>query len=210
MSHFPDQIDLMVLDQRQMECLASPIRNEVFWSFTPDVGRSVSDVAEEIGKSAQTIHYHLSELLAANLLISVDERKKHARVEHLYVWAAADVIQQGPTAPREYRDQSVKSFTAVTRSMVREVEDLQNAVDVDPEIFQTAGFRHRTVELTWQQAVELKQRIQDFIDTLSAQEPSEETIRLHVVAFAAPTRGASRRFVERKSEKGKKNPQKDP
>lgn len=197
MAHFPSQAEVIVLDQRQMECLASPIRNEVFWAFAPEVSRSVADVAEEIGKSAQTVHYHLNALVSAGLLTVVGEQKKYARTEFLYAWAGADMIQQGPTAPREYRNQSIKSFAAVTRSMVREVEDLHDAVDLNPDVFQVAAFRHRTVDMTWEQAVRLKEHIQTFIDELPTHDADDQTIRLHVVAFASPTRGTSRALVQR-------------
>lgn len=202
MANFPNQVERIDIDYRQLECLASPIRNEVFWAFAPDVARPVADVAEEIGKSASTVHYHLHALLEVGLLISVGERKRYARMETLYVWAAVHLFQQLPTASREYRDQSVKAFAAVARSMTREVEEMQRAVDQDPTIFDIVAFRHRTVSMSWEAAEQLKKLVQDFIDAVENPGEEEETVRMHVFAFSCPTRGTSMAFAKKRM-KGK-------
>ncbi|HLO99686.1 MAG TPA: helix-turn-helix domain-containing protein, partial [Fimbriimonas sp.] len=85
---FPGQVERIDLTIEQVRVLSSEIRNEVFYSYQKREPRSVAEVANGLGKSAQTVHYHTNELADAGLLIAVEERKVRSRTEKLYVHAA--------------------------------------------------------------------------------------------------------------------------
>lgn len=59
---------------------------------------SVSDIAKEIGKSAQTVRYHVNALIELDLILVVDERKRRSRTENLYVRKAVESSTQVPRA----------------------------------------------------------------------------------------------------------------
>ncbi|RYG27760.1 ArsR family transcriptional regulator, partial [bacterium] len=81
---FPGQVERVDFTFEQVECLTSPVRSAVFWAFTSHTPQSVADVAKGLGKSAQTVHYHVNGLLEVGLLVAVDTRQRGARTETLY------------------------------------------------------------------------------------------------------------------------------
>ena len=75
----------------------------------------MAEVARDIGKSAQGLHYHVNQLVDVGLLIAAGERKRHARIEALYVWSSANILyESGGSKP--YREQYVRAFSAVARA----------------------------------------------------------------------------------------------
>jgi DNA-binding transcriptional ArsR family regulator len=187
---FSGQAEGAVLNYEQIQCLASPIRNEVFWAFTAHLPHSAADVAQQIGKSAQTVHYHVSQLLDAGLIIPVGERRRRARTETLYVWAFKTFTHPGPAASKEFRDESVRAFSAVMRSIIREVETLHQVAEIDPELATAAAFRHGKVKVTRKRALELKALLQKAIDEAKElEEDSPDALRFHILIYSGPTRG---------------------
>lgn len=198
----PTQADLITLSLDQLKCLSSPIRSQIFWCFDPNEPRSVMDVAKEIGKSAQTTHYHLHHLVDAALLIPAGERKRRSRIETLYIWAAKDVRQQTSGASKEYRAEARRSMAAVSRTMVREAELLHRVMELDPEYFRLAGFRHHSVRVTEEQAALIRERLYAIIEEVQGMEPVPDGIREHVLVFCCPTQGSSQQRLNQL--KGKK------
>lgn len=194
---FPGQVDRAEFDLAQVESLASPVRGEVFWSFAKEHPLSVAEVAAGIGKSAQTVHYHVNELVRIGLLIVVDTRRQGARTEKLFVHAAKIFVSQGARAPREYRDHAVRGFQAITRTMGRENEALHRAVDVDPSIMDFGLYWRETVRLTPERAVELKQKLRAAISEALQYEAGEDGTRVTLSVYMAPTIQESRRWRAR-------------
>lgn len=194
---FPGQVERAEFDLAQVESLASPVRGEVFWAFTEGHPLSVSEVAAALGKSAQTVHYHVNELVRIGLLIAVDTRRQGARTEKLYVHSARIFVAQGALAPREYRDHAVRGFQAITRTMGRETEALHRAIDVDPSIADFGLYWRETVRLTPERAAELKKKLRDAVIEVLQYDAGEEGTRVTVSVYMAPTIQESRRWRAR-------------
>jgi DNA-binding Lrp family transcriptional regulator len=194
---FPGQVERIDFDLAQVECLASPIRSEVFWAFTPDQPQSVAEVALGMGKSAQTVHYHVNELVKRGLLIAVDTRRQYARTEKLFVHAAVSFLQLGAKAPREYRDQIVRNFQAITRTMARENEAIHRTVDVDPSFLDFSLYRRISIRLTPERARALRETLIDAIRAAAEADAGEEGTRVNVSVYMAPTVTESRRWRQR-------------
>lgn len=194
---FPGQVDRAYFDLAQVESLASPVRGEVFWSFNPDHPASVAEVAAGLGKSAQTVHYHVNELLRIGLLIAVDTRRQGARTEKLFVHQSRVFVSHGAQAPREYRDHALRGFQAITRTMAREQEAIHRTIDLDPSIAAFGLYWRETVRLTPEKAREINRRMRQVIDDIAKEDVGEEGVRVTVSYYMAPTLQESRRWRAR-------------
>ncbi len=195
---FPGQSDRSIFTLEQAEALTSAIRSEVFWAFDAFEPHSAADVASALGKSAQTVHYHVHELVDVGLLIGVETRKRRARTETLYVHGSLNFLGQGPKASAEYRACVRKGFTAITRAMAREEEALQDVYDVpDDSISAFSAYRRESFRLSPEQAAWLKSRLSEVLAEALNLEPSEDGTRVNVAIYMKPTQGESRRWRQR-------------
>lgn len=192
---FPGQKKRLYFDMEQLEALASPIRAEVFWSFTKDQPQSVSEVAKALGKSAQTVHYHVNALVEVGLLISVAERKSRARMEKLYVHSASQLFTK-PDAPFEEHGPMIRGFKAITRSMAREYETMWRAIERNPDFGSCRLIRRISVRMSEERAVRVKNLLKELADELMVSASDPEGSRVNVYMFMAPTLGESRRLLE--------------
>jgi predicted ArsR family transcriptional regulator len=194
---FPGQVKRAEFSLEQVETLASAIRGEVFWAFTPDHPQSVAEVASGLGKSPQTVHYHVNELARLGLLIAVDSRRQGARTEKLFVHASKTFMGKGAQAPREYRDHAVRGFQAITRTMGRENEALHRVIDVDPSITAFSLYWRTTIRLTPERAQEVKQKLKEVMREAAEADMKDDGARVIVSVYMAPTLSESRRWRER-------------
>lgn len=210
---FEGQQERAHFDLAQVESLASPVRGEVFWSFNADHPASVAEVAAGLGKSAQTVHYHVNELVRIGLLMAVGTRRQGARTEKLFVHSARVFVSRGATAPREYRNHALRGFQAITRTMAREQEAIQRVIDVDPSIAAFGLYWRETVRLTPEKAREINRRMRQVIDEIALEDVGEEGTRVTVSYYMAPTLPESRAWrarvsgVEAEQEEGVSKPQ---
>jgi predicted ArsR family transcriptional regulator len=197
-SLYPGQSKRAVFTLDQVKALTSAIRSEVFWAFNPNEPLSAAEVASALAKSAQTVHYHVHELVGAGLLIGVETRKKRARTETLYVHSSLDFVGQGPKAPKEYREHIRDGFAAITRAMVREEEALHRVFDADDaSIAQFSAYRRASVRLSPERAAYFKQRLYEVLTEMEAQAEDPQGIRVNAAVFMKPTQAESRQWLER-------------
>jgi predicted ArsR family transcriptional regulator len=195
---YPGQVETILFNLEQVESLASPARSEVFWSFSSHQPTSVAELAEGLGKSAQTIHYHVAELVKQGLLLAVGERKRHARTEKLYVRAAINFYDQGPKAPPEYRKHVVDGFAAMARTMVRETEVL-NEIAEDEGTQGFSHFRRAFVRLSPEKAKEFRKRMAELVDLAKASDV-EDGVQVHLATYMRPSLAESRKRIKAKKE----------
>lgn len=194
MANFPGQEDELYFSLEQVKTLASAIRSEVFFSFTAFDPTSVADVARGLGKSAQTVHYHVNELLQAGLLIAVGERTKRSRTEKLYVHQAVLNYTRHPAEVNaEYRAEMTKSFNAITRSMARERAYAVQAVVNDPSLAVFVAYRQRLVRVSsHEKALALRQHMHRCLEELEALHEPDGEFLVHCALYQAPTMSTSR------------------
>lgn len=199
---FPGQVDLAIIDLDQMRAFASPARSEVFWAFDADVPRSAADVAADLGKSPQSIHYHIQELLKVGLLMVVATRQRRSRTEHLLVHAMRDFHDLGRGAPKEYREYGRLGFAALARAMIRENENLHKALDLGVMPTGYSVFDRRNLKLSFEDAGRLKKAIQDLIDGAKPS-TAEDAVRVTVIGYMCPSTAETRRWIKGAKGKGR-------
>jgi predicted ArsR family transcriptional regulator len=194
MANFPGQEDELVFTLEHVKTLASAIRSEVFFCFTAFDPTSVADIARGLGKSAQTIHYHVNELVAAGLLIAVGERTKRSRTEKLYVHRAVLNFTGHPAhVDAEYRSEMAKGFNAITRSLARERAFAVQAVATDPELAVFLAYRQRLVRVSnAEKAQALRQHLHRCLEELESFHEPEGQYLIHCGIYQAPTISTSR------------------
>lgn len=203
MVYFPGQAEKLVFSLDQLRTLTSSIRTEVFYAFSAYQPQSVSDVAKGLGKSAQTVHYHVNELVSNNLLIAVAERTRRSRTEKLYVHAAlSNMSRPLREADDEYRTEIVKGFLALMRSIAREGAEAHDVIPVDPNYAKTITSRQKLFRVaTLERAQQLKEKLQSVLEEMAEDDDPEGQFMVRVSLCMAPSSATSRQYMKEKTAK---------
>lgn len=193
--HWPGQVEQINMDLAQVTAIASVARSEVFRAFNAREPLSAAEIAAAIGKSAQTVRYHINELLKVGLIIAVETRKRRSRIEEAYVHKALESYSIRPPYPPGYAEQLIRGFQAILRNMGRERSALIRLHEVDPELRDFGAYRYSTVRMTQETAASTKARL---LETLAeiAQIDEPDGQRVNVSIYMSTTLGASRAVYE--------------
>lgn len=195
-TRWPGQVEQIEFDLAQVTAIASVARSEVFWAFGSDVPLSVADVARAIGKSAQTVRYHVNELLEVDLLMVAETRKRRSRIEEAYVHRALGNYTSKPPFSKEYSRQMIRGYRALMRSMSAERAALIRLERVDPEMNVYDALRYWTLHLTPAGAARVKKRLYDIIAEIEDEE-DPGGIRVHVGTYMAAALSETRAIYQK-------------
>jgi predicted ArsR family transcriptional regulator len=81
---FKGQVELLELNLKQLQALASFACSEVYAGLSTSEGRSIREVAELLGKSPAAVNEQMAKLVKVGLAIQVGTRKRRSRTEALY------------------------------------------------------------------------------------------------------------------------------
>lgn len=205
MNPFPGQVDRIFLTIEQMRVLASVIRSEVFYMYTPMEPRAVSDIAAGLGKSPQTIHYHTNELVEAGLLIAVEERKSYARIEKLYVHKGVDTFSgYAKDESPEYRDEIVNGMHAVFRTMGREMAEAHEAMELEIEMSKLVAYQQNVIRVSAEHAVEIRRKLYELRQALLDYDDPNGQYRVRTAVYMGPSIETSRKVTKNKRSVRKK------
>ncbi|MBX3118566.1 MAG: helix-turn-helix transcriptional regulator [Fimbriimonadaceae bacterium] len=196
MAYFPGQADRMVFSLDQVKALASPGTNEIFWAFSARTPRSVREIAASLGKRAPAVHYHIATLLDLNLILAVEERKRYARMETLYVRAGVTCVDSVQTAGPEYLSYRVKSFAATMRELTRQTELLYELAPNKPDVWDFEHYWRTVALLTPEQADHYKDRINQIVQEIAALPLNPEGVRVNIAVVMRPTIDQTRKWKQ--------------
>lgn len=151
--------------------------------------KSASDLAEEIGKTPQTVRYHLSSLLELGLIIAVATRQRRSRTETLYVHKARRSFSRGIEGDAEYNRYVVRGFKLRTQMMVREAAYAYGWLEHDHESGAFIMHHYRHLTLTPARARRLKVDLMKLIDEAAFDQVPRSAggAEVHTVAVMRPT-----------------------
>ncbi len=112
-------MSVLTLTTAQLKCLASPARNEVFAQLRALGEASVRDLGAAVGKSPETVHYHVKELVAANLAKEAYRRPGTKKPEAVYVPVGKRFRLPYPAPNKRVADLIRKSVVAGFRQTAR-------------------------------------------------------------------------------------------
>lgn len=110
------------LNSQQLACLASPIRNQTFMTLRRMGTASARELAEEMGRTPASTHYHVKELLAAGLIREQGRRPTARKPEAIY--EPVEKTYQLPNLREQPELASItrRAVTAGLRSTIRGYE----------------------------------------------------------------------------------------
>lgn len=189
---FPGQVERLEFNLDQVRALASPMRSEVFWTYSSSEPLSAQEVASRADRSKGSVYYHTAELVRVGLLLPVAERQRRSRKESLFVRAGLSLVGQPPPLSDEYRLEAARGFSAILRSLARERRVLHRVWSHYPDIASIALFRLHSLRLKPADAADLRTRLVELVEEFSARE-SAEGMRLRLAIIAHPDMGELRR-----------------
>jgi predicted ArsR family transcriptional regulator len=138
----PDAADAAItLDERQVACLATPLRHEIFMTLVSIGPASAGDVARALGRAPDGLYYHLHELVRVGLVLDLGKRPAATRPETIY--DAVGHLIRTELAPRSpgYLNALKRLFASTLRSLSRR---LDHALD-DPSLRRSGPTRQLTL-----------------------------------------------------------------
>lgn len=196
MANFPGQTDTLVFNLDQVKVLASPGTNEIFWAFSGRTPKSAREVAESMGKRAPAVHYHVAILVEHGLLIGVEERKRYARTETLYVRSGVRCVDNLEGASEEYLGYRIKSFAATMREISRQTELLYELSPHKPDVWDFEHYQRTFANLSAEQAAYLKAKLEEITREVIAMPNDPEGTRVNVTLVMRPTIDQARTWKE--------------
>ena len=187
---YEGQVDQQFLTLDQVKALASPMRAMVFWTMRWNLPKSATDVAEEIGKSAATVRYHIASLAEVGLILAVDTRKKRSRTEALYVLRAlSNMYRTGAEAGELYGRYTVRGLKLNTMKLIRETAHAFGLREHDESVSRFIFHRRQHLRLDSAAAEQLKKDMVAALATARASQVEREEggVDVHISSFMAPT-----------------------
>jgi DNA-binding transcriptional ArsR family regulator len=181
---WPGQVESIFLDISQIKTLCSPIRSMVYWGLDSFEAKSASDLGAEIGKTPQTVRYHLSALLELGLILAVGTRRRRSRTETLYVRTARRSFTRSD-GDSLYNSYVLRAFKLEAQKLVREAAHYYGWREHSPEAMAFSSHRHFHLRLSKERAITLKEAIRDILFEASFDQTSEAAGGVEVHAFAA-------------------------
>lgn len=113
-------IEERTLTAEQLECLASPLRNEIVAALREHGPSSVNELATFLGLSPKGLYHHVHHLLKAELIVVEGTRAAGRRQESIYATPRAKWILRSDSEQDGYQEQMIRSVSAMLRVLDRE------------------------------------------------------------------------------------------
>ena len=117
----------------QLQAISSPIKQEIIDVIQARGQCSISDIAEELGRPADGLYYHIKALVKEQLVVETGTAKKAGQVEKIY-----NTLQSGSLMEAGY-DQSdpekIEAMNKIVSSMMKiAVKDFSEGLNSDAAI----------------------------------------------------------------------------
>lgn len=178
----------------QRDALTSPTRLEILGLFTAPGPLSVRELAERMGRSASSVHYHVNLMVEVGLLREVGVRPRGTRAETLYEPVRRTVRFRGTPHPGE-ADATLRTMAAAFRMAER---DLEAALEPGTDAPEGAGLVATRIHFRADDALlaEVRSRLRGLLDLLrqeaSRPDPPTSAEGIYSLTLALlPLRGRS-------------------
>lgn len=193
---YPGQIQELIFSKEQLLALASAPRSQVLWAFNEFEPLSVAQVASLIGKSPQSVHYHVNTLVDLGLLLAVETRRKRSREERAYVHAALGLYAPPPPLPKGYADAMSLGFAAIMRQAIREKTLVHRVLEEDASIQPYSAFRIANATVSEEDALAIRNLLYEALDRANRM-GGTEGVRVTISVMMLPAVGESAAWYRR-------------
>lgn len=122
------------LTSDQLSCLSSPVRNEVFSVLRSLESASARDLAERLGRSPESLHYHIKALSAAGLIHEAFRRPTSRKPEAVYKSIDQPLRLPNLRKHPELAELTRKTVEAGIRHVLRGYSRASKQAQVDQEL----------------------------------------------------------------------------
>lgn len=123
-------------DPDQLRAIASPARQRLVAGLEALGLASVRELATHLGRSSESLYFHLHKLIACGLVVDVGERVVGRRTERLYRLVARRLRIAGDVSDPEFCDALAETCRSITRAAER---DYCRALEHDGACLQGRG-----------------------------------------------------------------------
>jgi len=175
----------VIREPEQIEALVSPFRHHLLRTLSSIGPASVRTLARAVGRSPESLYYHLHALEEAGLVVDASEPGGEATFD-----AVAQLILSDPDADSpEYLDAYARSVASLLRMAGRQVERELHACAEEGRA-RSRSFRAQQVQvrLSAAKSRELRKKLDDVVAFLYANDDPDGAEPLAVTLVAAPIR----------------------
>ena len=111
----------LVRDPTQLEAVVSPVRHQLLRTLGALGPVTVKELAERMGRSPESLYYHVRALEEVGLLEQVDERRRRGRAEAVYATVARTLVTDPSQTSPAYVEAMQRSAAALLRLADRQL-----------------------------------------------------------------------------------------
>lgn len=146
---------------------------------------SIREIAEHLGRSPESVHYHVRSLLKANLIKAAFKRQVARKPETVYTSVSESYILPNPSEQPELALLIRKSITAGLRQVIRGYEEASRHAEKDPSAREHIHVIRVVFRLSPEDAKEVARRI-DELSNFIAERRQEDGVQLHWSSIVYP------------------------
>lgn len=176
-SKFKGQVELLELNLKQLQALASFACSEVYAGLSTSEGRSIREVAELLGKSPAAVNEQMAKLVKVGLAIQVGTRKRRSRTEALYATSCMTEKTVLAGKPWKFAEAFMKRFEGQMRLMVRQHRAAQDALRKDRSFVAFMTSRGRVAYLTPESTLQVKQKFTELLNLVAELDETDPSVR---------------------------------
>lgn len=177
-----------LLTLRQLECLESPVRIELFGALRALGPSSIRDLGRYVGRRPDTLYYHVRALQDVGLVVVHEQRAAGARREAVYRLKEKPYGFRALREDRAYRASAVRAARNVSRVALRHYARAVAAIDRDPGVEDALDFHIAFARLPPARLARLKKDLQQLL-TDALGDGGEGGERVLAVAILTPVGG---------------------
>jgi hypothetical protein len=151
------------LTAKQLACLASPVRNEVFLQLRTLGQASVGDIARATGRKPEAVHYHVKALVQVSLAREAFRRQSAKKPEAVYEPVGKKLRLPKPTDSPEIAGLIRKTVVAGFRQSIRGYTEAARRAESDPDTLRYMHVIKLLARLSATDAKEFMKRIEDAV-----------------------------------------------
>jgi DNA-binding Lrp family transcriptional regulator len=174
---FKGQVELLELNLKQLEALASFACSEVYAGLSTSEGRSIREIAELLGKSPAAVNEQMAKLVKVGLALQVGTRKRRSRTEALYATSCMTEKTVLTGKPWKFAEAFMKRFEGQMRLMVRQHRAAQEAMRKDRSFIAFMTSRGRVAYLTPESTLRVKQKFTELLNLVAELDETDPEVR---------------------------------
>ena len=161
-SDVPGQADVIKLESMaQLETLASPARLEVIDALDDHGPMTAGEIAWQLGRTAQSVYFHIKKLLDAGLIITAGRQPGNRRDSTVYAPMAKRMYFPGKLSSSAIAKMSRKIASSYLRMAIRDqAKAAEHALEIPPDHHQRVMLNRVTVWLTLDEADEIRDHLE--------------------------------------------------